>query len=81
MIQTQYAPFSKRLVAFLVDHVILGVIAGLLLIPPLSFFPRLFFHNTLYGFMSFGFGSVFLLVSWISLTSSEKKKLTILFLQ
>jgi uncharacterized RDD family membrane protein YckC len=71
MIQTQYAPFSRRLVAYLVDHLILGVITGPLLIPPLSFFPRLIFDNSLFGFLSFGFGSVFMVVSWFYFTLFE----------
>ena len=78
MIQTQYAPFSKRFAAFLVDKAILAMIACFFLIPPISFFPRLFFDHSIFRFLSFGFGSVFLLANWVyfSLFESSSRQAT-----
>ena len=78
MIQTQYAPFSKRFAAFLVDKAILAMIACFFLIPPISFFPRLFFDHSIFSFLSFGFGSVFLMANWVyfSLFESSSRQAT-----
>ena len=78
MIQTQYAPFSKRFVAFLIDKAILAMITCFFLIPPISFFPRLFFDHSIFSFISFGFGSVFLMANWVyfSLFESSVRQAT-----
>ena len=71
MIRTQYASIPRRFLAFLVDKAILVVISGFLLIPPISFFPRLFFDHTIFGFFSFGFTGIFLVSNWIYFTLFE----------
>jgi len=78
MIQTQYAPFSKRFAAFLIDKAILVMITSFFLIPPVSFFPRLFFDHSIFSFFSFGFGSVFLIANWVyfSLFESSSRQAT-----
>jgi len=74
MIQTQYASFSKRLVAYLFDKTILAVISAVVLIPPISFFPRLFFDYSFFGFFSFGWGTVFVVSNWIYFTLFESSR-------
>ncbi|MBN2290030.1 MAG: RDD family protein [Candidatus Glassbacteria bacterium] len=71
MVQTRYAPFSRRFAAYIIDKAILALITAFIMIPPVSFFPRLFFHHGTYGFFSFGYGSVFVLVNWIYFTLLE----------